>query len=178
MPSAPIVVATGIALEGPWVSAEVAVMNRAPQTQFAPARITDGRDDSASLRRSVEIRPGLFRATTANLLDVETVALRERHGHAGFNLRSKSGKNGERGGDEGGNGHRGKRLDHDCPLSWAFGPVVSLPDLVTKAGFGTSSPKRKMVSSRPGFVSCRWTGRNIATHQKDAPGPQVVHWPR
>ena len=66
-----------------------------------------------------EIRPGLFRAAAANLFDVETIALRKRHGNAGFNLRGKSGKHRKRGGDERSNGYGGKCLDHDGPLSWA-----------------------------------------------------------
>src|SRR5262245_38505128 len=69
--------------------------------------------------RRFKIRPGLFGATAAGLLDVQTVALRKRHGNAGFNVRGKTGKHRERGGDERSNSHGGKCLDHDGPLSWA-----------------------------------------------------------
>ena len=73
-----------------------------------------------------EIRPGLLRAVAADLLDVEAVALGERDGHAGFDLRSKTRKNGERGGNEGGGSHCGKSLDHDDgpqSLGRVSGPV-------------------------------------------------------
>jgi hypothetical protein len=42
-----------------------------------------------------KVRPGLLRAVAADRMEVETVCLRERLRHAGFDLRRKSGQNGK-----------------------------------------------------------------------------------
>src|SRR5438552_10771740 len=111
---------------------------------------------------SFKIRPGPFRAIAADLLDVETVALDQRYRHAGFDLRSKSGKYGERGGNERGKSHCGKSLDHDGPLPWAVSARRFVAASVTKPRFRTSSRMGKMVSSHPCFVSSQAPRRNIA----------------
>ncbi len=49
---------------------------------------------------AIEIRPGLLRAVAAHRLDVEPVALGEGLRNAGFDLRSKTGKDGESGSDK------------------------------------------------------------------------------
>ena len=76
-----------------------------------------------------EIRPGLFRTVAADLLDLEAVALGQRHRHAGFDLRSKTGKNSEGSSDERGSGHCRNCLDHDGPQ--VIGPF-SAPRLMVK----------------------------------------------
>jgi hypothetical protein len=48
----------------------------------------------------LEIRPGLFGALAAHGLDVEAIGLGEDLRSGGFDLRGKTGKNGQRGGDE------------------------------------------------------------------------------
>ncbi len=48
----------------------------------------------------LEIRPGLLRAVAADRADIEPVSLGKRLRHAGFDLGGKTGKNGERGGNE------------------------------------------------------------------------------
>src|SRR6266849_7010353 len=48
---------------------------------------------------SLEVRPGLLRAARAYGIDVQPVGLGEGLWNAGFNLRGKSGKNGECGGN-------------------------------------------------------------------------------
>src|SRR5215831_4761732 len=60
----------------------------------------------------LEIRPRLLGAVAADRANIEPVGFGERLRHAGFDLRCKSGKNGEAGGDEGSDGDRRERFDH------------------------------------------------------------------
>jgi hypothetical protein len=83
---------------------------------YQPGLTHDALAGGGTEARRFKIRPSLFGATAADLLDVQTIALRKRHGNAGFNLRGKTGKHRERGGDERSNGYGGKCLDHDGPL--------------------------------------------------------------
>jgi hypothetical protein len=55
--------------------------------------------------RGFDVGPSLLRAVVADLMDVEPVTLGQRRRHAGFDLRGKSGENGEGGSD--------KRSDRD-----------------------------------------------------------------
>ena len=62
------------------------------QPGFPDHRCLGARDAQAG---GFEIRPGLLRAVTADRADVEPVALGQGLRNAGFDLRSKTGKNGE-----------------------------------------------------------------------------------
>src|ERR1700730_3083466 len=54
----------------------------------------------------LEVRPSLLRTVRTHGVDIQPVGFGQRHGHAGFDLRGKPGKNGKSGSD--------KRSDGDC----------------------------------------------------------------
>jgi hypothetical protein len=81
--------------------------------------------------RGFEIRPGLLRAVAPDGADVQPITLGKGVRHAGFDLWSKSRKNGESGSDERSNSDGCKSFDHDdddphnravvAPRSWLTG---------------------------------------------------------
>src|SRR5258708_15862736 len=139
---------------------------------FGPGRAQAGR---------LEIRPGLFGAAAADGMDVEPVALGERLRHAGFDLRGKSGKNGEGGSGERCDTDRRKRFDHDGPLCFGgLGPFcrpgVFFDELVTTTGFGMPSRivKNGFIPMPFCFVRWLWMKQSRYLQREDAPTPPSV----
>src|SRR5215471_6542965 len=107
----------------------------------------------------LEIRPGLLGAVATDRANIEPVGFGERLRHAGLDLRCKSGKNGEAGGDEGSDGDRRERFDHRVSpvlgrVAGSISPSMSWARSLTIQGFQRPSrgPKNGFVPTAFCFV--------------------------
>jgi hypothetical protein len=139
------------------------------QTGFPDHRLGLGSGNAQA--GSFEIRPGLLRAARTYAVDIQPVTLGEGMWHAGFDLRGKTGKNGEGGGDKRSNHDCCKSLDHDGPLSLGlFGPSFGwLTD--TQRRFQNVFARCKNGFVAPEFCFVAHSGRNKAGLHRRRAGP-------
>src|SRR5215213_7616022 len=118
--------------------------------------------------RRFEIRPRLLRAVTADHLDVEPVAFGEGLRNAGFDLRRKTGKNGERSSNKRSDGDCRNCLDHDgAPVTGPLRPVF-VNGLIQSSRFRMSSPRVQYGFVLPEFcfVAAKATKHGALTSRR------------
>jgi len=112
----------------------------------------------------LEIRPGLLRTTRTHAVDVQPVSLGEGMRHAGFNLRGKSGQNGEGGSGNDCTGHGGDDTFVPVPV----GTVVSDLDTGEQLGDLTVADQTLLVASggKGGWGNTRFKSSTNRTPRK------------